>query len=157
DVLPEERSGVGFLMAVFRKRLASSFYALQRSLERRRDLILAIQHDLDTLDEYLEATHRMLEEDEDDDEDDLDVGSMLAGEQQRLLRLYRDPERRTQLEHERLYLQEYITDLGQITVDSKFEVFAQRLQQVLDAGHRVIVFTQYLDTLDFIRERLVSR
>jgi hypothetical protein len=36
---PDERSGVGFLMAVFRKRLASSFAAFQKSLERRRDLI----------------------------------------------------------------------------------------------------------------------
>ena len=51
DLPPDERSGVGFLMAVFRKRLASSFAAFQKSLERRRDLIAAIQHDLSALDE----------------------------------------------------------------------------------------------------------
>src|SRR4051812_6960243 len=42
----EERSGVGFLMAVFRKRLASCFYSFRRSLERRRDLIAAVQQDI---------------------------------------------------------------------------------------------------------------
>src|SRR5439155_497820 len=78
-------------------------------------------------------------------------------ERQRLLRLYRDPGRRNELEDERLYLNDYIAELSQIAVDSKFEAFRERLGQVLADGHRVIVFTQYLDTLDFIRERLVSR
>jgi Helicase conserved C-terminal domain len=74
-----------------------------------------------------------------------------------LLRWYRDPRRRGALEHERLYLQDYITALGQIAVDSKFEAFQDRLHRVAADGHRVIVFTQYLDTLDFIRDRLVAR
>ena len=50
DLPAEERSGVGFLMAVFRKRLASCFVAFQRSLERRRDLIAAIQQGLSDVD-----------------------------------------------------------------------------------------------------------
>jgi SNF2 family DNA or RNA helicase len=78
-------------------------------------------------------------------------------ERQRLLRWYGDPRRRATLERERLYLQDYITALGQIAVDSKFEVFQDRLNGVVGDGQRVIVFTQYLDTLDFIRDRLVAR
>jgi hypothetical protein len=42
-------------------------------------------------------------------------------------------------------------------VDSKFDAFLHRLAAVVAAGHRVIVFTQYLDTLDFIRNQLVAR
>jgi hypothetical protein len=43
-------------------------------------------------------------------------------------------------------------------VDSKFEAFQDRLNRVVADGHRVIIFTtQYLDTVDFIRDRLVAR
>lgn len=156
DLPPDERSGVGFLMAVFRKRLASSFAAFQKSLERRRDLIAAIQHDLADLDERLQEHQKIFEEDDEED-DETDVGVVIDRERQRLLRWYRDPRRRGALEQERLYLQDYLTALAQIAVDSKFEAFQDRLQRVVADGHRVIVFTQYLDTLDFIRDRLVAR
>jgi Helicase conserved C-terminal domain len=155
DLSPDERSGIGFLLAVFRKRLASSFAAFRKSLERRRALITAIQQDLSALDERLPEEERIFEEDEADDE--TDVALEIDRERQRLLRWYRDPRRRGTLEQERLYLQEYITALGQIAVDSKFEVFQDRLNRVITDGHRVIIFTQYLDTLDFIRDRLVAR
>ena len=155
DLQPDERSGVGFLMAVFRKRLASSFAAFHKSLERRRDLIAAIQRDLSDVDERLQQQH-IFEEDEEED-DETDVSLVIDRERQRLLRWYHDPRRRERLEQERLYLQDYITALGQIAVDSKFEVFQEQLNRIVADGHRVIIFTQYLDTLDFIRDRLVAR
>jgi ERCC4-related helicase len=155
EVEPDERSGVGFLMAVFRKRLASSFAAFRKSLERRRDLIAAVQRDLTAMDEAAQFQQAMSEGEEDDDEGD--AASALDRERQRLLRLRADPQRRQKLEEERLYLQNYITELGQIDQDSKFREFAARLCDLLDRGHRVIVFTQYLDTLDFIRDQLIAR
>jgi ERCC4-related helicase len=157
DLPPDERSGVGFLMAVFRKRLASSFAAFQKSLERRRDLITAIQQDLSDLDERLQEEKKAFEEEEEEEDDETDVAIVIDRERQRLLRWYRDPLRRSALERERLYLQAYITALGQIAVDSKFEAFQDRLHRVVAEGHRIIIFTQYLDTLDFIRDRLVAR
>jgi SNF2 family DNA or RNA helicase len=157
DLPPDERSGVGFLMAVFRKRLASSFAAFRKSLERRRDLITSIQHDLSDLDEHLQEQKRSFEEDEEEEDDETDVSVVIDREQQRLLRWYRDPLRQGALEQERLYLQGYVTALGQIGVDSKFEAFQERLNRVVAEGHRIIIFTQYLDTLDFIRDRLVAR
>ncbi len=156
DLPSDERSGIGFLMAVFRKRLASSFAAFQKSLERRRNLITAIQQDLFDLDERLQEQQRTFEEDEEED-DETDVSILIDRERRRLMRWYRDPLRRGALEQERVYLQEYITALGQITVDNKFAAFQDRLDQVVAEGCRVIVFTQYLDTLDFIRDRLVAR
>ena len=157
DLPPEERSGVGFLMAVFRKRLASSFYSFRRSLERRRDLIAAIQTDLSRLDEELERERQLLDEEDDEEDDEADVRLILDRERRRLVRLYEDPDRREQLENERKYLHDYIGRLAQVPVDSKFEVFEERLNRLVDDGHRVIVFTQYLDTMDFIRSRLVAR
>jgi superfamily II DNA or RNA helicase len=155
EVEPDERSGVGFLMAVFRKRLASSFAAFRKSLERRRDLITAVQRDLAVMDEAAQFQQVMSEGEEDDDE--VDAAAALDRERQRLLRLRADPQRRQMLEEERLYLQDYLTELGQIDQDSKFREFAARLNDLPDRGHRVIVFTQYLDTLDFIREQLIAR
>jgi ERCC4-related helicase len=155
EVEPDERSGVGFLMAVFRKRLASSFASFRKSLERRRDLIAAVQRDLAVMDEAAQFQQAMSEGEEDDDE--VDAAAALDRERQRLLRLRADPQRRQKLEEERLYLQDYITELGQIDQDSKFRDFAGRLNDLLDRGHRVIVFTQYLDTLDFVRDQLIAR
>jgi hypothetical protein len=159
DVLPEERSGIGFLMAVFRKRLASCFYAFRRSLERRRDLIDAIQREVDQTrfpGEPRRYEQVLMEEPEEEDDPE-DVQRMAERERERLQRLYRDPRRRQQLERERLYLQRYIRDLEQVPADSKFEAFQDALRGLLDEGHRVLVFTQYVDTMDFIRDRLVSR
>ena len=42
-------------------------------------------------------------------------------------------------------------------MDSKFDAFQRRLAAVVAEGHRVIIFTQYLDTLDFIRNQLAAR
>jgi ERCC4-related helicase len=155
DLPEDERKGVGFLMAVFRKRLSSSFSAFTKSLERRRDVIEAIERNLADLDARLRTEKASFQE-EDDEDEDLDSAQSMETEHQRLLRLYRDPNRRDELKNERLYLQNYIVDLRQITVDSKFEAFKERLLGVLAEDRRVIVFSQYLDTLDFIRERLVS-
>ena len=153
DIKPEERSGVGFLMAVFRKRLASSFAAFRKSLERRRDLITDIQH---ALDEALanEAFKDFAEEEDEDQDGEIDARSAFDRERQRLIRLYSDPRRRHQLDGERNYLNSYIRTLNQISRDSKFEEFEVRLRNLIQSGCRVIVFTQYLDTLDFIRSRL---
>jgi hypothetical protein len=156
DLPAEERSGVGFLMAVFRKRLASCFAAFQRSLERRRDLIAAIQQGLSDFDER-HNLHGEISEEEEEEDFDAEITTLLDREHQRLIRLYQNPQRRDELEAERLYLQDYITALGQVAVDSKFETFQQRLAAVVAEGHRVIVFTQYLDTLDFIRDQLIAR
>jgi hypothetical protein len=156
DLPAEERNGVGFLMAVFRKRLASCFAAFQRSLERRRDLIAAIQQGLSDFDARREL-HRDVSADDEDEDFETDISTLLDLEQQRLVRLYQNPRRREELEAERLYLQHYIAALGQVAVDSKFDAFQHRLAAVVAEGHRVIVFTQYLDTLDFIRNQLVAR
>ncbi len=155
DVEPAERAGVGFLMAVFRKRLASSFAAFRLSLERRRDLLEAVQHELAGMDEAARLGQTLAEGE--DEDDDAAVPAAVAAERARLLRLWSDPDRRPRLEAERLYLCDYITALGAIDTDSKFCEFADRLDDVLAAGRRVIVFTQYLDTLDFIRDQLIAR
>jgi len=155
ELPPDERSGIGFLMAVFRKRLGSSFQAFRKSLERRRDNIENIQCGLTALPPLA------LQEDFADEEADFDDGTdgedAISREQQRLVDLQKDPVRRAQLEDERRYLQAYIGDLDQVSSDQKFDVFEETISRLAGEGHRIIVFTQYLDTLDFIRGRLAHR
>lgn len=155
DLPKEERSGVGFLMAVFRKRLASSFTSFRKSLERRRDLIAAIQEALD--DKSVQKALTRIFADEDDDDEDDDAFGASERERRRLMRLYNDPARHQDLAQERDYLRDYITRLNAIAVDSKYTTFEAKLDEFLRQGHRVIVFTQYLDTLDYIREHLQAR
>ena len=154
DLAPSQRSGVGFLMAVFRKRLASSFAAFRKSLERRRDLIFAIQNDLEQ--EIEDKQRRALGEGEDDD-DSVDFPAVVDQEVARLRQLYQDPKSRAKLEAERIYLQDYIDQLSHLGDESKFLEFRNKLLSLRQQNLRVIVFTQYLDTLDFIRDKLVAR
>src|SRR5215471_18901326 len=129
DLPAAERGGAGFLMAVFRKRLASCFVAFQRSLERRRDLITAIQQGLADVDAQCDLRRDVSEDDEDED-DEMDIATLLDRERQRLARLYQNPRRREALKAERLYLQDYIVALDQVAVDSKFDAFQRRLAAV---------------------------
>ena len=156
DYPPNERNGVGFLMAVFRKRLASSFQAFRLSLQRRHDLIAAIQ---DRLSEYdIAGIAQQLASGESEDEDEaVEAETAFDRERERLTGLYANPLRRDSLEQERLYLGDYIRCLNQCDTDSKFIRFNETLINLVSGGHRVIVFTQYLDTLDFIRQRLAAR
>lgn len=146
-------------MAVFRKRLASCFYSFRRSLKRRRHLIAAVQQDIAALraggvSPLLDGEwqQELVEEEE---EEEVDVPTLVEWER-RLLRLRTDPRRREQLDQERAYLVDYIDALTRVDTDSKFEAFRARLDEALARGHRVLVFTQYLDTLDFILEKLVA-
>jgi len=154
ELPPDERAGLGFTVAVFRKRLSSSLEALRKSLENRRNLVISMLTDgsgtqgLGPDDEFL---------DPDDDDEEPDARQALDAERRRLGRLARDPYRRGQLEEERRYLQDYITQLGQVAVDSKFQAFSRKLEELISKNQRVIVFTQYLDTLDFVRDRLIAR
>jgi ERCC4-related helicase len=155
DLPSAERSGVGFLMAVFRKRLASSFEAFRKSLERRKEFIEAVEAELDEMD--IARYQAELFDDTEETGEESDPRAALDRERTRLIRLFQDPERRRQLEAERVYLRDYISRLRGISRDSKFEVFDEHLSRLLGENRRVIVFTQYLDTMDFIRERLESR
>ncbi len=150
DVSARQRAGLEFLMAVFRKRLSSSFEAFRKSLERRKALIEAVQRRLDN-GESFQGKNDFVDEEYEADED---ADEVFDSERQRLVRLHEDPERRERLEKERAGLREYIAELGQISVDGKFVAFEKKLFELLGEGRRAVVFTQYLDTLDFIKARL---
>lgn len=135
-----ERKGLGFIMTVYRRRLTSSFYAIEQSLERRLAFLKG------------ESEAAWLT-DEDVDQDDLeqDVSELLpfdaTGEQasEKIPPLFLG---------EMDYVQDFLADLRAMGTDSKFEQLTKDLSDVLRRRDSVIVFTQYTDTMDYLRDKL---
>jgi SNF2 family DNA or RNA helicase len=128
-----ERKGLGFIMTVYRRRLTSSFYAIQKSLERRL--------------EFLKGVDTALTDDDDTDQDDLetDVTETFA---------FAAPETRRLFQGEIQYVEDFLVGLRTIGTDSKFQRLVQHLNEFLKRRDSVIVFTQYTDTMDFLRDKL---
>ena len=132
------RRPLGFIMTIYRRRLTSSFHAIRCSLARRRDVLSgrrAVAELLDADDEAaLEAA---------DWSDDLEDQGESAAEQ---------------LEAEIDELDRFIADLDALPPDEpKMSLLGELLAQSFAGGHRtVVVFTQYADTLRYVRDRLAS-
>lgn len=127
------KKGLGFVMRIYRQRLTSSLYALKRSLERRREFLLGGWRD--------EERPAGLEE-EDIEEAELEE-DVLGG-----------IERPEEWEDELRQLDDLLGRLEQAAEETKPAVLERRLQELLGRFDQVLVFTQYTDTLDFLRERL---
>jgi SNF2 family DNA or RNA helicase len=126
----EERHGRGFVMTVYRRRLTSSFYAVQRSLERH----LA----------FLRGRPLELEDDDLEQDDlDLDISDEL------------DEADRSRFRDEIAYVEDFLHALrGLGQHDSKVEQLLCDLEEVFRQRETVLVFTQYTDTMDFLRQEL---
>ena len=130
---PEKRSAVGFVMTVYRRRLASSFEALKRTLNGR-----------------LMRAGGITEEDASQDETSDEVMSgdevaCLAAEAPEAI-------------DERDRINDLLRRIAQLGTDSK----ARRLKVELDACladgfDSMIVFTQYTDTMEYLRDYLADQ
>ena len=132
-IYEERRRGLGFVMTVYRRRLTSSFHAARTSLRRRRDFLL---------DPDAEVSGSLAAEDLEQD----DLGSDAAEE----LESPDADARRAELE----YLDDFIGDLEALTVDSKLEFLKDQLRGIFRTRDSAILFTQYTDTMDHLRESL---
>lgn len=136
-----KKNAVGFVMTVYRRRLASSFRALRCTLESR---LVPLTHAGAT-----EATATAFAaEDASDDESRDDV--MDADEAARL-------EREVLQLEERADIDVLLRRVAELPVDTK----ARALREVLDGlrtdGYaQVMVFTQFTDTMDFLRDYLAA-
>ncbi len=135
-----ERRGLGFIMTVYRRRLTSSFYAIQRSLQRRLEYLKGeskgwlTDDDLDQEDLEADVTETLLFDEDDDEQAEAEVPPLFLGEVQ--------------------FVEDFLADLRALGTDSKFEQLARDLADVLKRRDSVIVFTQYTDTMDYLRDKL---
>ncbi|MCR4406442.1 MAG: helicase-related protein [Anaerolineae bacterium] len=125
-----ERKGLGFVMTVYRRRLTSSFYAVQQSLKRRLAFLRG------------KAGLGLVEDDLEQEELSLDVDELDLADRA--------------LFHEEIeYVEDFVHALGTLGGnDSKVEQLLKDLRQIFRQRDTVIVFTQYTDTMDFLREQL---
>lgn len=129
------RRGLGFIMTVYRRRLTSSLYALQRSLKRRRQFLL---------DQWQDADHPAGLDDEDIEEADLseDASENLG-------------QRPIFWEEEVEEVDQLLEQLARLPGENKFVKVNADLEEALKQWDQVLVFTQYTDTLDFLRQQLI--
>jgi hypothetical protein len=121
----DNRKALGFLMTLYRKRLTSSFYAIRESLQRRLEGISITEDDFQDL----------------DDADD----AILEG-----MESYFEPADPEEIK----YLEDLLYQFENTGEDSKLSHFITILRQELTERESAIVFTQYTDTMDYLRTAL---
>ncbi len=127
----QNRKALGFLMTLYRKRLTSSFYAIRESLQRRLDALITHQGSSITSDDLADL------EDADD--------AVIAG-----LESYLEPVDPQEIQ----YLEELLHQFENTGEDTKLSHFITTLRQELTNRESAIVFTQYTDTMDYLRSTL---
>ncbi len=177
------RSGLGFVMTIYRRRLTSSFFAVRRSLERRLRLIQG--HSDPPLPEWSEAldlesaggSGPPLEVDEFEgpwmgfaadlgfgEDSDRHQGELfdkisLFGEVSDTAspRDSRLPSTSRLSKDEVGYLEDLLAALEDLPDDSKLGRLTKDLERLLQQRDRVLIFSQYLDTVDYLRQVLGAR
>jgi len=135
-----ERRGLGFVMTVYRRRLTSSFYAVRRSLERRLDYLRG------------EIAWEEAYADDDTEQDELEFDLGLDTDEGKL-----SEAERKRFEEELLYVEDFIGELRSLSInDSKMERLKDDLRKAFRSRNTVLIFTQYTDTMDYLRGQLVE-
>lgn len=127
----QNRKALGFLMTLYRKRLTSSFYAIRESLQRRLEALLTQQGSSITSDDLVDV------EEADD--------AVIAG-----LESYLEPVDPQEIQ----YLEDLLCQFENTGEDTKLSHFLTTLRQELTNRESAIIFTQYTDTMDYLRSTL---
>jgi superfamily II DNA or RNA helicase len=144
--LEKEKPGKGFVMTIYRRRASSSPYALERSLKRRQDGLRRVA-DHKAYDQELEIGEGL-------DPRDLDDIGGFEGIVRVSAALPSDPKVALAELNE---VDRVLANLHELRgKDSKRDRFFDVLRRITDDGRPVLVFTEYTDTLEYVRDNLVS-
>lgn len=134
----DKKSAVGFVMTIYRRRLASSFYALRKTLESRMARIKGLQPgpaDAVRVEEDLPQDDQAVESVAAEEADELEIQALAAEEESSI--------------------QGLLKGIAKLGTDTKARELRDQLQRALADGYdSAIVFTQYTDTMDFLRTYL---
>lgn len=136
----KQRSSLGFVAGIYRRRLTSSLHAFAESLRARQETLYGKRTT------FLQADDAADIDDVTDDEiaDEVESDDPVRLAQQRAI------------DAELGKIAEMLAKVEQVRIDSKLSMFMGDLHEYLVRGHRqAIVFTQYTDTLDDIRTHLI--
>lgn len=136
---PDARNAVGFVMTIYRRRLASSFHALRQTMEKRKggvgDIVTAA--DEARIDENVADQVEAGEE--------IDVETVSADEQRALAF------------EEIATIETIVDEIKRLPTDTKAMELSKVLSELKGSGYpQVMVFTQFTDTMDYLRELLAA-
>ncbi len=135
QAVPAKKTAIGFVLTIYQRRLASSFYALQQTLNKHLEQISAGQSTLTIDEEDLSQDETGDEVQDVDDASELTQDGLLAQEREAILGLLKRG--------------------GKLGTDTKAKrLKAELVQAFADGYDSAIVFTQYADTMDFLKEYL---
>ena len=143
-----ERTAVGFVMTIYRRRLASSFQALRTTLQRHLDVVAEAGEapSGEGAGDLSAALFGVLDEDVSDDETSEEA---------------RDADEVAVLEQRALAVEEaadirvLLDGIGVLPPDSKLRELKNVIRELRKDGFgQAMVFTQYTDTMDFLRDEL---
>jgi ERCC4-related helicase len=136
---PDARNAVGFVMTIYRRRLASSFYALRRTMEKRKGGVG---------DNLTAAEERRIDEDV---ADQVEAGEEVDAE------TVSEDERRALAFEEMGVIEEIVEAIKRLPTDTKTVELSKVLGDLKDSGYpQVMVFTQFTDTMDYLRDQIAS-
>ncbi|MFB3785975.1 MAG: DEAD/DEAH box helicase [bacterium] len=130
---PEKLSAVGFVMTIYRRRMASSLYALQQTLQKRLQKCVDFIEEADV--EADETTEEML---------DLEEAACVAQE--------------GAAADEEQEIQRLLNLIAKLDTDSKAIELKNCLDRIFEEGYSsAIIFTQYTDTMEYLKDFLVQQ
>ena len=150
---PSRRTAIGFAMTILQRRLASSTVAIYESLKRREK---KLRNYLEDDEAFLKAMKWLEKIDgfEDEYEDSTDIDRVVM----------EDQALSTILEKNRLYLEQELMVLQQLKlqteevleseIDPKFELLRGCLAKELNDDGKILIFTEFIDTLEFLEKSL---
>lgn len=142
EQLEQEKPGKGFVMTIYRRRAASSPRAFQRSLRRRLERLEAIIQN-QSYRPWLGLDEEQLDiRDLGDTDSDEEIDPGL-------------PQTADGAKAEKEEVERLLGMLGSLgNTDSKFARFQSVLEEVTGDGRSVLVFTEYTDTMVYLRDQL---
>jgi superfamily II DNA or RNA helicase len=140
--LEAEKPGKGFVMTVYRRRASSSPQALERSLERRLSGLRRVM-ERKAYDSEVGEDEKLSSRDRDD-----------AGiSEEKISAAFPIDPQIAKAEAEEV--QRLLDDLRVLHgIDSKRDQFYDVIRRVIDDGRAVLIFSEYVDTMEYIRDNL---
>jgi SNF2 family DNA or RNA helicase len=137
----KEKNAVGFVMTIYRRRLASSFHALRHTLE---DRLAAMQSG---------KPPRLQQPDDEAEAEPTDPeGEVLAPDEVAVL------ERQALAQEEKDDIARLLEDIRKLPPDTKSGRLCEELDKLRAAGYaQTMVFTMYTDTMDFLQDELTAK
>jgi SNF2 family DNA or RNA helicase len=136
---PEARNAVGFVMTMYRRRLASSFHALLKTMEKRKQGVGGVI----TAADETRIDENVADQVEAGEEIDIETVS--------------EDERRALAFEEIATIEKIVEEIKCLPTDTKAIELSEVLNDLKGSGYpQVMVFTQFTDTMDYLRDQLVQ-